>query len=124
MDDDKFYSIEIDDHGEYLHVVVGGLKATPEIVMGYWHDIIAECEAKKCSKILLAHNFIALISMAELAEVIGPVGDLLQGRYMAFYDRFGHDDVPEAGKMILRSHDVKMQIFHDLKAAEKWLLAN
>ena len=33
-DDEKFYSIEIDDHGEYLHVVVGGLKATPEIVMG------------------------------------------------------------------------------------------
>lgn len=124
MDDEKSYSIEIDDHGEYLHVVVGGLKTTPEIVMGYWHDIIKECEAKECSKILLEHNFVEMISMSEMAEIIGPVGDLLQGRFLAFYDRFGQYDVPEAGKMILRSHDVKMQIFHDLETAEKWLLAN
>ncbi len=125
MDDiEKHYSIEIDDHGEYLHAVVGGLKATPEIVMGYWHDIIDECDAKKCSKILLEHNFIEMISMSEMAAIIGPVGDMLLGHYLAFYDRFGQYDVPEAGKMILRSHDVRMQIFHDLEAAEKWLLAN
>ena len=57
-------------------------------------------------------------------EVIGPVAHLLKGRMFAFYDHHGHYDVPEAGKAILRSLDVKMQIFHDLRDAQKWLMAN
>ena len=123
-DNNKPYSIETEDHGDYLHVVVGGLRVTPEIALDYWRDIIDECENKSCSKILLEHNFVEMIPMREMLEVIGPVGDLLKGRMLAFFDRQGHYDVPEAGKMILRSQDVKMQIFHDLKEAEKWLLAN
>lgn len=120
----KQYSIETELHGPYLHVVVSGLKLTPEIALDYWHDIIDECEKNGCSKILLEHNFVEMISMTEMLKIIGPVADLLQGRMLAFYDRFGHYATPEAGKMILRSHDVKMQIFQDLKDAEKWLIAN
>ena len=33
-------------------------------------------------------------------------------------------EVPEAGKAILRTHDVKMRIFDDLAEAERWLQAN
>jgi hypothetical protein len=120
----KPYSIETALDGPYLHAVVGGLKLTPEIVLDYWHDIIDECESSGCSKILLEHNFVEMISVPEMLKIIGPVGDLLQGRMLAFYDRYGHYATPEAGKMILRSHDVKMQIFQDLHEAEKWLAAN
>ena len=125
MDDNgRQYSIETEFHDPYLHVVVSGLKVTPEIALDYWNDIIDECESNGCSKILLEHNFVEMISMAEMLKIIGPVADLLQGRMLAFYDRFGHYETPEAGKMILRSHDVKMQLFHDLHEAEKWLVAN
>ena len=123
-DEGKPYSIESKFNDPYLHVVVGGLRVTPEIALGYWHDIIDECESKGCSKILLEHNFVEMISMAEMLKVIGPVADLLQGRSFAFFDRFGHYATPEAGKKILRSHDVKMQIFQDIHEAEKWLIAN
>ena len=123
-DDNKPYSIEAEKHDSYLHVVVGGLRVTPEIALDYWHDIIDECDSTGCSKILLEHNFVEMISMTEMLEVIGPVADLLKGKAMAFYDRLGHYEVPEAGKAILRGHDVKMQIFHDLREAERWLLAN
>ena len=118
------YSIETRLDGPCLHAVVGGLRLTPEIVLDYWHDIIGECESSGCSKIRLEHNFVEMISMPEMLEIIGPVADLLQGRMLAFYDRYGHYATPEAGKMILRSHDVKMQIFQDLHEAEKWLAAN
>ena len=125
MDDSgKQYSIEIDHKGTYLHVVVSGQKVTPEIALDYWHEIVDECESKSCSKILLEHNFVEMISMVEMLKIIGPVAELLKGRMLAFYDRFGNYDTPEAGKMILRSKDVKMQIFHDLKEAERWLIAN
>jgi hypothetical protein len=121
---EKPYSIEIENRGQYLHVTVGGLKVTPEIALDYWHEIIDECESTGCSKILLEHNFIEMVTMQEMLEVIGPVTDLLKGRDLAFYDRYGHYDIPEAGKKIMRSHDVRMQIFRDLKEAEMWLLAN
>lgn len=105
-------------------MIVGGLKVTPRIALDYWNDIIDECERSGCSKILLEHNFVEMIEMSEMLKIIGPVADMLNGRMLAFYDRYGHYDTPEAGKKILRSHDVKMQIFHDLNEAERWLLAN
>jgi hypothetical protein len=124
MADEKGYAIEWENHGSFLHVIVGGLKVTPKIALDYWHDISEECERLGCSKILLEHNFVEMIEMQEMLKIIGPVGDMLKGRVLAFYDRLGHYETPEAGKAILRSHDVKMQIFHDLKDAERWLLAN
>ena len=124
MDAEKGYAIEMENHGEYLYAIVGGLRVTTEIALGYWREIIDECEELGISKILLEHNFVEMISMQEMLEVIGPVADLLKGRSFAFLDRYGHYDIPEAGKKILRGHDVKMQLFRDLDEAEKWLLAN
>jgi hypothetical protein len=65
-----------------------------------------------------------MISMPEMLEIIGPVTEMLQGRMMAFYDSRGHYDIPDAAKKIMRSQNVKMQIFYDLAKAERWLLAN
>ncbi|MEQ1764263.1 MAG: hypothetical protein ABL984_14125 [Pyrinomonadaceae bacterium] len=121
---DKPYDIEFEDHGEYLHAIVGGLRVTSEIALAYWKEIIAECERLDRSKILLQHNFVEMISKDEMLEVIGPIAHLLKGRIFAFYDHYGHYEIPEAGKAILRSLNVKMQIFHDLHDAEKWLIAN
>ena len=122
--DEKPFTLEIEDRGEYLYAVVGGLKVTPEIALAYWQELIDECKSKNRSKILLDHNFAEMIEMSEMLKIIGPVGELLKGRMLAFFDRYGHYDTPEAGKAILRSMNVKMQIFHDLEKAEKWLLAN
>lgn len=124
MGENTDYSIETENRGSYLYVIVGGLKVTPQIALDYWNEIIGECERLGCSKILLEHNFVEMIEMSEMLKIIGPVADMLNGRALAFYDRYGHYDTPEAGKKILRSHDVKMQIFHDLNEAERWLLAN
>lgn len=121
---DKSYSIEFDHRDAYLYAKVSGPKVTPEAALGFWREIVDECEKTGCSKILLDHNFAEMIEMHEMVKVIGPIGDMLNGRMFAFYDRFGNYDIPEAGKAILRTMDVKMQIFHDLKEAERWLLAN
>ncbi len=122
--DEKAYSLKMVEHDGFLHVIVSGQRVTAQIALDYWRDIVDECDRIGCTKILLEHDFVEMISMPEMLEVIGPVGDLLQGRLMAFYDRYGHYDIPEAGKMILRAHEVKMQIFHDLEKAERWLQAN
>jgi len=118
------YSIDTASRDSFIHFTVTGKRVNREVALSYWQEIIDECDRSNCSKILLDHNFEEMISMNEMLEVIGPVGDMLKGKIMAFYDRFGHYDIPEAGKMILRSQNVKMQIFHDLDEAEKWLEAN
>lgn len=110
--------------GEYLHAIVGGLRVTSAVALAYWQEIVDECERLECSKILLEHNFVEMITKEEMLEVIGPLAHLLEGRIFAFYDHYGHYEIPEAGKAILRSLNVKMQIFHDLRAAQKWLTAN
>ncbi|HYJ92811.1 MAG TPA: hypothetical protein VEV84_15985 [Pyrinomonadaceae bacterium] len=120
----KQYDIEMEPRDGYLHVIVGGVRVTPEVALDYWHEIIEECERIGYSKILLEHNFVEMISMPEMLTIIGPVTDLLQVRLLAFYDRQGHYDIPEAGKKIMRSHDVKMQIFDNVDEATRWLLAN
>ena len=124
MSENTDYSIETENRGSYLYAIVGGLKVTPQIALDYWNEIIADCERLGCSKILLEHNFVEMIEMSDMLKIIGPVADMLNGRMLAFYDRYGHYDTPEAGKKILRSHDVKMQLFQDIKEAERWLLAN
>lgn len=124
METAKAYDLETEDRGEYLYAIVGGLRVTPEIVLGYWDEIIRECDKLGVSKILLEHNFVEMISMQEMLEVIGPVANMLRGRTFAFIDRYGNYDIPHAGKKILRSLDVKMQIFSDVREAERWLLAN
>jgi hypothetical protein len=120
----KSYDLETEDRGGYLYAIVGGLRVTPEIALGYWADIIRECENIGVKKILLEHNFVEMISMPEMLEVIGPVAELLKGYTFAFVERQGHYDVPEAGRKILRSLDVKMRNFPDVHEAERWLLAN
>jgi hypothetical protein len=122
--DNKQYDLEMEQRDGYLYAIVGGLRVTPEIALDYWHEIIGECERTGCSKIFLEHNFVEMISMEDMLKVIGPVTDLLKGRLLAFYDRQGHYDIPEAGKKIMRSHDVKMQIFDNVDEATRWLLAN
>ena len=124
MIEEKDYVLEMENRGDYVHAIVGGLRVTPQVALDYWQEIIEECEKTDCTKILLEHNFVEMIAMSEMLKVIGPVSDMLDGRVMAFYDRYGNNDVPEAGKVILRTHDVKMQIFHDLAEAERWLQAN
>jgi hypothetical protein len=114
----------MEDRGDYLYAIVGGLRVTSEVALGYWREIIDKCQELGMSKILLEHNFVEMISMSEMLQVIGPVGELLKGYSFAFIDRYDHYEIPEAGKAILRSHDVKMQIFRDLAEAERWLKAN
>jgi hypothetical protein len=121
---DKGYSLRMEHLDPYLYVTVTGARVTPQIALDYWREIIAECDRLDCSKILLEHDFKEMISMPEMLEIIGPVTDMLKGRIMAFYDSYGNYDIPEAGKKIMRARNVKMQIFHDLSRAERWLLAN
>lgn len=93
----KLYAIEITDRGEFLHVVIGAKKVTPEIALDYWSQINDECERLGRSKILLEHDVVEMAAMPDLLKVIGTMADVLQGRVLAFHQRYGHSEIPAAG---------------------------
>jgi hypothetical protein len=124
MNTEKPYQIEMENRGEYLYVLVSGEKLTAEISAAYWREIAGECFDLKKDKILIEKNFPETVSPVEMVHMGTYLGELLATKKIAFLDRFGNEDINELGKKIARNRDVKMQIFENIKDAEKWLLAN
>jgi len=124
MSEEKPYTIEIEDRGEYLWVLVGGKELTSQISAAYWNDIAEKCFELGKEKILIEKEFEESVGPAEMLEMAENLGRLLPNRRIAFLDRYNHASINELGKKLARNRDVMMQTFNDAKEAEKWLLAN
>ena len=124
MNLDKGYTIKKEDRGEYLYALVGGEKLTPEIAAAYWREIAGICFELEKTKILIEKDFAESVSPAEMIQMGTFLGGLLATRKIAFLDRFGNEDINELGKKIARNRDVTMQVFENVKDAERWLLAS
>jgi hypothetical protein len=121
---DKPYTIKLEDHGEYLYALVSGGKLTPEIAGAYWREIADMCFDLGKTKILIEKDFAETVSPVEMLQMGTYLSEILPNKRIAFIDRYGNEDINELGKKIARNRDVKMQTFHNVKDAEKWLLAN
>jgi hypothetical protein len=124
MSEAKPYSIEMEDRGEYLWVLVGGLKLTAAISAQYWNEIALRCFQTECMKIMIEKNFVESVSPEEMVKMADYLGQILPTRKIAFLDRRGHENINQLGKKLARNRDVMMQVFDDPAQAEKWLLAN
>jgi hypothetical protein len=124
MNVEKPYTIILEDRGEYLYALVGGDKLTPEIAGEYWREIAGACFELEKKKIMIEKDFVETVSPAEMLQMGIYLGELLATKKIAFIDRHGNDDINELGKKIARNRDVKMQTFHNVDEAERWLLAN
>jgi hypothetical protein len=121
---EKPYQIDLQDRGEYIYVLVGGEKLSPEISAAYWNEIAEMCFDLGRNKILIEKEFRESVSAADMLQMSTYLGQLLPTRRIAFVDRFGHEDINELGKKLARNRDVMMQIFPNARDAEHWLLAN
>lgn len=124
MNTEKQYTIEMEDRGEYLHVVVGGDKLTAPISAAYWNEIAERCFELDRQKILIEKDFIESVTPAEMLQMSEHLGRLLPTRRIAFHDRHGHESINELGRRLARNRSVMMKTFTSIAEAEKWLLAN
>jgi hypothetical protein len=124
MSSEKPYQIDLQDRGEYLYARVAGEKLSATISAAYWNEIAEKCFELGRNKILIEKEFKSSVSAAEMLEMSSYLGQLLATRRIAFVDRFGHEDINELGKKLAHNRDVIMQIFHNARDAEQWLLAN
>jgi len=124
MTTEKSYTIELEDRGEYLYVLVGGEKLTAFISAAYWNEIAEKCYELEKNKILIEKDFKESVSPAEMLQMSTHLGQLLPERRIAFVDRYGHEDINELGKKLARNREVILQIFTNVRSAEQWLFAN
>lgn len=121
---EKPYTIEIEDCGEYLYVLVGGEKLTAEISAAYWREIAHYCFKLQRFKILIVKDFKNTVSPPEMVQMGKYLGYLLPTFKVAFIDLYSHQDINELGKKVARNKEVKMQIFDNFQEAVQWLLVN
>ena len=124
MNAEKAYTIEMEERGEYLYVLVSGEKLTAGIAVNYWNEIAEKCFDLEQRKILIEKNFKESVTAEEMLRMADHLGSLLPNQRIAFVDRYGHDNVNELGKRLARNRDVMMQIFEKVDDAERWLHAN
>ena len=123
-DAERAYTIEMDERGEYIYVLVTGDKLTANIAAGYWNEIAQKCFEIDCRKILIEKNFKEGVGPDEMLHMADHVGGLLPNRSIAFVDRYNHDSINELGKRLARNRSITMQIFDNVDDAERWLRAN
>jgi hypothetical protein len=116
------YAIHFEDRGGYLYVLVGGETLTPEIARQYWDEIADECKRLGKAKVMIEKDFIKTVSPPQMLEMGVYLGKVLPGSKIAFLDRYKNESINELGKKIARNQGVKLQLFENSEAAEKWLL--
>jgi hypothetical protein len=119
----KPYTINLEDRREYLYVLVGGKKLTPEIASEYWREIAGVCFELEKTKIMIEKDFAETVSPLEMVHMGSYLGGLMATKKIAFLDRHGNESINELGKKLARNRDVEMQIFENVNDAEEWLLA-
>lgn len=118
------YTIKLEDRGEYIYVLVGGDKLTPEISASYWREIAGACFETNKNRIMIEKDFAETVSAAEMVMMGEYLGKLLPNYKIAFIDRHGNQNINELGKKIARNREVKMQLFNDTEEARQWLMVN
>lgn len=124
MTAEKAYTVEMEDRGEYLWVLVRGEKVTAPIAAAYWNEIADRCFELDRDKVLIEKDFKQTVGPDEMILMAEHVGNLLPTRRIAFFDRWGHESINELGKKLARNRDVMFQTFDNVRDAERWLLAN
>ncbi len=80
----KPYTIEFEDRRDYLYVLVGGEKLSPEIARQYWDEIAVECQRLKKNKIMIEKDFAVHVSAPEMLGMGVYLGEILANHKIAF----------------------------------------
>lgn len=119
----KSYTIKFEDRGEYLYALVSGENLSPGIAEQYWDEIARERIKLKKSKILIEKNFTESVSPAEMYEMGVSLGSNFKGKKIAFFDRYGNEEINDFGKLVAQNQGVKIRIFTSIESAENWLIS-
>ena len=119
------YSLSFTQKPAYLHAVVTGSN-TKENVAHYLEEILRECVARRCSRLLIEENLLGpRLGTFDVFQIAAEGSNRAQGRFqaIAFVDVNAEGDLMKFSETVATNRGLPVAVFATIAAAEEWLLA-
>jgi hypothetical protein len=118
------YQLTFDQKPTYLHVIVTGLNSS-ENVAGYLKDILRECMARSCFRVLIEERLegprLEILDVFEIAaEGSGEANGMLEA--IAYVDVKGASELMQFAETVAVNRGLPVAVFSTVADAERWLL--
>ncbi len=120
----KPYSITFEARTNYLYAYVQGEKYGYEIMMQYLMEILAECNNREFTQVLIVQDISETTSLVNMFRATSELPKMGFFRIrVAFVDRFSdHKDLNNFGKLVAQNRGMMgAKIFDSEAEADKWL---
>jgi hypothetical protein len=118
------YKLTIVQKPTYLHAVVTG-RNTRENVERYVEDVIRECSARNCRRVLIEERLKGRrLETLDVFELVSKGSSRFLGKLkeVAFVDVNAKGDLMHFAETVARNRAFPLTVFPTVGAAEKWLL--
>jgi hypothetical protein len=118
------YQLTFTQYPAYLHAAVTG-QNTRENVARYMEEVIHECIARNCLRVLIEENLTGpRLGTSEIFSLVSAGSLRFMGtlRSMAYVDVNAHDDSMHFAESVALNRSFPVRVFGSVAAAQKWLL--
>jgi hypothetical protein len=119
------YKLTVHQKPTYLHIVVTGQNSR-ENAEAYIDDMIRECEARKCSKVLIEERLVGpRLKTLDVFQVVAEGSRKARGilNTVAYVDVNAEGDLMHFAETVAVNRMVPMAVFKTVAEARKWLLS-
>lgn len=122
----KPYRIEFERRPRYLYAYISGEHDNMEISLGFWREIVAECQSAGAKKVLVEEDIREAVSTLEMYQIAVELPKLgFANILVAFVDRYlDQQDLNQFGELVATNRGLRGKFFNEASEAEKWLLEN
>jgi hypothetical protein len=117
------YQLEFQMKPNYLHACVRG-QNTPENTRAYLGDILRECQARACQRVLIEEKMEGpLLQGLEIYQIASELSLKAQGilRVAAFVDEGGEGEMLQFAENVAVNRGLFGKVFRSLAEAEEWI---
>ncbi len=117
------YQITITEKPTYLHAVVTGSNSA-ETVTGYLQDLLRECEARQCFKVLIEENLTGRrLETWDVYQIASESSAHARGVFsaIAYVDLYAGGELMKFAETVANNRGVPMAVFATVAEAEQWL---
>ena len=118
------YKLTIDQKPGYLHAIVTGSN-TRENVIQYLQELLAECSARDCFKVLVEERLEGpRLEARDVFEIVSQGSDRARGKIRAFayVDVNAEGDLMHFAETVALNRGLPVTFFPTVADAERWLL--
>jgi hypothetical protein len=118
------YELTIDQQPTYLHAIVTGRNSKENVAL-YMQDILRECRARGCSRVLIEERLegprLAMMDVFQLASE-GSARAIGALKAIAYVDVNAETDMMQFAETVAVNRALPITVFPSVEEARKWLM--